>query len=98
MSSVYETVRLSAMKFDEDEQAYTYLCPCGDLFTIYLEELHDGEDIAPCPSCTLKIKVIFDAEELPSLRDEDAAEAPEAPEGGEGTAPSAGGAAEATTA
>ena len=27
-----------------------------------------GEDIAPCPSCTLKIRVIFDEDCLPPLR------------------------------
>lgn len=29
-------------------------------FFISLEELQDGEDVAHCPSCTLKIRVIYD--------------------------------------
>jgi len=36
-------------------------------FTISLEELIDGEDLASCPSCTLRIRIIFDEESLPSL-------------------------------
>ena len=31
-----------------------------DLEEITLEELYDGEDIAPCPSCSLKIRVLFE--------------------------------------
>ena len=27
-----------------------------------------GEDIAPCPSCTLKIRVIYDEDDLPPLK------------------------------
>jgi len=65
--SVYEEVQLSDMRFDEDNLMYFYECPCGDLFEISLEELHDGEDIAPCPSCSLKIRVLFEEEDLPAL-------------------------------
>ena len=46
------------MTFEEDSGRYTYPCPCGDMFEIYLEDLEDGEDIAYCPSCSLKIKVL----------------------------------------
>ena len=66
--AVYEEVRLSDMEFKEEEQMYFYKCPCGDLFEISLEELHDGEDIAPCPSCSLKIRVLFDEADLPAMR------------------------------
>lgn len=47
------------MTYEDSEQMYYYECPCGDKFEISLEDLYDGEDIAPCPSCTLQIKVIF---------------------------------------
>jgi hypothetical protein len=33
-------------------------------FVITLEELDEGEDIAHCPSCTLKIRVIFEEEDI----------------------------------
>ena len=65
--AVYETVALADMTFNEAEQLYTYLCPCGDLFEITLEELYDGEDIAPCPSCSLKIRVLFEEAQLPPM-------------------------------
>ena len=65
--SIYEEVEIEDMEFDEDALVYTYLCPCGDKFRITLEELLEGEDIAKCPSCTLRIKVIYEMEDLPAL-------------------------------
>lgn len=59
-SVVYEEVGLAEMTYEDSEQMYYYECPCGDKFEISLEDLYDGEDIAPCPSCTLQIKVIFE--------------------------------------
>jgi diphthamide biosynthesis protein 3 len=41
-----------------------YPCPCGDRFQIAVEQLSNGEKIATCPSCSLKIEVIFDREDL----------------------------------
>jgi len=65
--SIYEEVEIEDLIYDENEFMYRYPCPCGDQFTIALEELHDGEDIATCPSCTLRIQIIFDEEDLPPL-------------------------------
>ena len=70
MSGIYEEVEIEDMKYDDGLQTYTYPCPCGDKFSITLEELYDGEDIANCPSCTLRIRVIFDEDKLPALREE----------------------------
>ena len=67
MSSIYEEVEIEDMQYDAETQVYTYPCPCGDKFSIALEDLHDGEDIATCPSCTLRIRVIFEEETLPQL-------------------------------
>jgi hypothetical protein len=71
MSGIYEEVEIEDMTWDEDTLTYTYPCPCGDKFSIALEELYDGEDIASCPSCTLRVKVIFDEESLPELPPEE---------------------------
>jgi diphthamide biosynthesis protein 3 len=68
MSEVYEEVEIEDMTFNAETQEYTYPCPCGDKFSISLEELHDGDDIALCPSCTLRVRVIFDEDSLPPLR------------------------------
>ena len=68
--SIYEEVEIEDLDFNPKTQVYTYPCPCGDKFTISLEALWDGEDIATCPSCTLRIEVIFDEEDLPPLRED----------------------------
>lgn len=52
------------MEYDADGECYRYACPCGDEFEITLEELRAGEEIAHCPSCTLVVRVIYDAEEF----------------------------------
>lgn len=69
--SIYEEVEIEDMFFDEKELVYTYPCPCGDKFRISLEALWDGEDIAKCPSCTLRIRVIFEEEDLPAWVEDD---------------------------
>lgn len=65
-AAVYESVSIDNMDYQDDVQMYFYECPCGDKFEISLEDLYDGEDIAPCPSCTLQIRVVFD--EVRALR------------------------------
>ena len=72
--SIYEEVEIEDLDYDPEELIYTYPCPCGDLFNITLEELWDGEDIATCPSCTLRISIIFDEEDLPPLPDDESLE------------------------
>mmetsp|Transcript_8793 Transcript_8793/g.19922 ORF Transcript_8793/g.19922 Transcript_8793/m.19922 type:complete len:107 (+) Transcript_8793:119-439(+) len=74
--SVYEEVSLADMRFDEEQLMYFYTCPCGDLFEISLEELHDGEDIALCPSCSLKLRVRYEESDLPPLPSAGDASAP----------------------
>lgn len=68
MAGIYEEVEIEDMTFHEDTQIYTYPCPCGDKFSIGLDELYDEENIATCPSCTLRIRVIYDVETLPPLK------------------------------
>jgi|EP00979_Chaetoceros_neogracilis_P013767 diphthamide biosynthesis protein 3 len=65
--SIYEEVEIEDLDYDPIELLYTYPCPCGDNFRITLEDLWDGEDIAPCPSCTLRIMIIYEEEDLPPL-------------------------------
>jgi len=65
--SIYEEVEIEDLDYDPEKLMYTYPCPCGDKFRISLEDLHDGEDIAPCPSCTLRIMIIYEEEDLPPL-------------------------------
>ncbi|GAB5590486.1 Diphthamide biosynthesis protein 3 [Umbelopsis nana] len=71
MTSFYDEVEIEDMDFNEDDQIYTYPCPCGDKFEISVDELRDGEDVARCPSCSLIIRVIFDPDDF---QDEDEGE------------------------
>lgn len=57
------------MEWDEELGAFTYMCPCGDLFQITRAELASGEEIAHCPSCSLVVKVIYDEEDYHSDAD-----------------------------
>ena len=59
--SFYDEIEIEDMTFDSTLQLYHYPCPCGDRFEIGIGDLRDGEDVAVCPSCSLMIKVIFDA-------------------------------------
>ena len=61
---IYDEIEIEDMEYDEEKQIYYYPCPCGDIFSITLSELQDGEDIALCPSCPLRIKIIYDIEKL----------------------------------
>lgn len=72
--SIYEEIEIEDMTYDPEDYSYTYPCPCGDKFRITLEELWDGEDIAKCPSCTLRIMVIYEEEDLPELPPEESEE------------------------
>ncbi|KAK3260417.1 hypothetical protein CYMTET_30623 [Cymbomonas tetramitiformis] len=65
----YEEVEIEDMSWDEDILAYTYECPCGDLFQITLEELKVGEEIGHCPSCSLYIIVKYDPEDFAESSD-----------------------------
>lgn len=62
--SYYDEIEIEDMTFDSTLQIYHYPCPCGDRFEICIADLRDGEDVAVCPSCSLMIKVIFDAVRL----------------------------------
>ncbi|KAK7341542.1 hypothetical protein VNO80_24475 [Phaseolus coccineus] len=60
----YDEVEIEDMEWNEELQAYTYPCPCGDLFQITKEDLKLGEEIARCPSCSLYITVVYNIEDF----------------------------------
>ncbi|KAG2204189.1 hypothetical protein INT46_006073 [Mucor plumbeus] len=64
MTSFYDEIEIEDMEFNEEEQLYTYPCPCGDKFEIYVDDLRDGDDVARCPSCSLIIRVIYDPDDF----------------------------------
>lgn len=60
----YDDVEIEDMEWNDEIQAFTYPCPCGDLFQITKEDLRIGEEIARCPSCSLYITVIYNMEDF----------------------------------
>ena len=64
MAAVYDEVEIEDMDWKADRATFFYTCPCGDLFSITLAELLEGEDIARCPSCSLRIRVVCELETL----------------------------------
>ena len=59
--SFYDEIEIEDMTYHAATTLYTYPCPCGDQFEISLDDLRDGEEVAVCPSCSLQIRVIFEA-------------------------------------
>ncbi|XP_077241524.1 diphthamide biosynthesis protein 3-like [Tasmannia lanceolata] len=60
----YDEVEIEDMEWNKDLDAFTYPCPCGDLFQITKAELRLGEEIGRCPSCSLYITVIYNQEDF----------------------------------
>ncbi|OAY77053.1 Diphthamide biosynthesis protein 3 [Ananas comosus] len=60
----YDEVEIEDMEWSEELKAYTYPCPCGDLFQITMDDLRAGEEIARCPSCSLFITVVYNPEDF----------------------------------
>ncbi|KAG5675559.1 hypothetical protein PVAND_005454 [Polypedilum vanderplanki] len=62
MSVFHDEIEIEDFEYNEEEELYTYPCPCGDEFIITKEELMEGLEEATCPSCSLKVKVIYNKE------------------------------------
>lgn len=60
----YDDVEIEDMEWNAELEAYTYPCPCGDIFQIAKDDLKLGEEIARCPSCSLFITVIYNMEDI----------------------------------
>lgn len=65
--AAYDDIELEDMDWSEELNAYTYPCPCGDLFRITLDELRGGEEVGTCPSCSLFINVVYNPEDIDEL-------------------------------
>ena len=60
--SYYDAIELDAMQFAKDEEQYLYPCPCGDNFIFTVDDILNLEQLAPCMSCSLQLKVKYDPE------------------------------------
>lgn len=66
--SAYDSIDIHDFKFVVEHSTFTYPCPCGDLFTIAMDELLAGETMARCPSCSLVVQVVFEPADLARYR------------------------------
>jgi diphthamide biosynthesis protein 3 len=69
---VYDEVEIEDMEWAAEARTFYYPCPCGDRFFITLAELLAGEDVAKCPSCSLRVRVIYDPEDVEARFGEEA--------------------------
>jgi len=67
--SAYDEVEIEDMEWNAELKAYTYPCPCGDLFQITLDDLRLGEEIARCPSCSLFLTIVYNAEDFADAKE-----------------------------
>ncbi|XP_065833053.1 dnaJ homolog subfamily C member 24-like isoform X2 [Oscarella lobularis] len=57
---VAEVVRLSSMKYEDEERCYTWSCRCGDLYVLERDETeNDKSEIVSCSGCSLNIEVLL---------------------------------------
>ncbi|GAV52149.1 hypothetical protein ZYGR_0AG01400 [Zygosaccharomyces rouxii] len=75
--STYDQIEIEDMTFDVETRMFSYPCPCGDRFQLYIDDMFDGENIAVCPSCSLMIEVVFEKEDLQEYYEEAGAQPPE---------------------
>lgn len=70
MSVYHDEIEIEDFEFDEESEIYHYPCPCGDRFEISKFDLLAGEEVATCPSCSLIVRVIYDADVFNETDDE----------------------------
>ena len=66
-AAIYDEIEVEDMAYAAEQKRFTFPCPCGDVFTISLAELLEGEDVAGCPSCSLRIRVVYDEAALKAI-------------------------------
>jgi diphthamide biosynthesis protein 3 len=64
MASIYDEVEIEDLTYNAATRLFTHPCPCGDKFQLSAADLLAGEDIAPCPSCSLRIRIVLDPDTL----------------------------------
>jgi diphthamide biosynthesis protein 3 len=62
--SYYDQVDIVDFTYNSTLEIFIYPCPCGDSFTIGLDDLKNGETIARCNSCSLLVNVIYTEKDL----------------------------------
>ena len=67
-TEVYDEIEIEDLDFDAESEVFYYPCPCGDKFQITLQDIKNGEIIAKCPSCSLTIRIVYDAKSYEEYR------------------------------
>ena len=67
MAGIYDEIEIEDMQYSAAARAFTYPCPCGDKFVLSADAILAGEDVAPCPSCSLRIRVVLDPDTVEAL-------------------------------
>jgi len=60
-NNIYDEIEIEDMEYNKENSTFYYPCPCGDKFVITLKQIKNDENIASCPSCSLKIRIIFNS-------------------------------------
>lgn len=71
MSIYHDEIEIEDFEYDDELEIYHYPCPCGDRFEIAKEDLIAGEEVATCPSCSLIVRVIYDADMFKAEEDDE---------------------------
>lgn len=62
--SYYDKIDIVEFEYSPELEMFSYPCPCGDKFTITLDDLKAGETIARCNSCSLLVQIIYSEDDL----------------------------------
>lgn len=62
--SYYDKIDIVDFTYVPQLEMFTYPCPCGDTFTITLDDLRAGETIARCNSCSLLVHVVYSESDI----------------------------------
>ncbi|KAK9763780.1 hypothetical protein K7432_009249 [Basidiobolus ranarum] len=53
-------IDLDEMEFEEETETYFSPCRCSGNYTISVEDLERGADLAACEQCSLQIRVLYE--------------------------------------
>lgn len=55
-----QDVDIGDMEFDEATECFRFNCRCGDAIVVSTDSLSRKQDLATCPSCSLRIRVLYE--------------------------------------
>lgn len=64
MAEHIQQVNIEDFTYDEDLETYFHPCSCGEKYEIFKGDLINGEDMATCCGCSMKIKIIYNPDDF----------------------------------